>query len=224
MAEQPPSGRAAPGRGWKPVLGLLIALALPFVPLGRWIAPGRTITALLIREGVWWSYAAVVVAWLLFVERRPLRSIGFRRPTWRTFVFAVLTAIVVTAILISEFAVIVPLFHLSGTGVVSERARIMGTPYWYRVLMVLRAAVVEEILFRAYLMEKVRQLSGSWAAATIVSVIAFTLAHLSGWGVVHLIPVAAAAVVFALLYRWRRDTPCNMIAHFLTDGAGFLTG
>jgi hypothetical protein len=26
-----------------------------------------------------------------------------------------------------------------------------------------------------------------------------------------------------LLYVWRRDTPCNMIAHFLADGAGFLT-
>lgn len=37
----------------------------------------------------------------------------------------------------------------------------MNTPYWYGILLVLRAAVTEEILFRGYLIEKVRQLSGS---------------------------------------------------------------
>jgi membrane protease YdiL (CAAX protease family) len=100
----------------------------------------------------------------------------------------------------------------------------MQRPFWYRFLMVLRAAVVEEILFRAYLMEKVRELTGSWLAAIVLSVVAFTYAHLSGWGVVHLVPVFGAAVVFALLYVWRRDTVSNVIAHFLTDGVGFLLG
>jgi membrane protease YdiL (CAAX protease family) len=57
----------------------------------------------------------------------------------------------------------------------------------------------------------------------VVSVVAFTAAHFSGWGVVHLIPVFGAAIVFALLYRWRRDTPSNVMAHFMTDAAGFLT-
>jgi membrane protease YdiL (CAAX protease family) len=65
-------------------------------------------------------------------------------------------------------------------------------------------------------------LTGSWVAAILLSVVTFTFAHLSGWGVVHLIPVFGAAVVFALLYVWRRDTPSNIIAHFLTDGMGFL--
>ncbi len=88
--------------------------------------------------------------------------------------------------------------------------------------MVLRAAVVEEILFRGYLIEKVRQLTGSWALAVIVSIAAFTYAHLAFWGAVHLIPVAMAGTVFALLYVWRRDLPSNMLAHFITDAAGFL--
>ena len=209
---------------WKPALGLLIALIPPFVPLGKWIAPGQAIIALLTREALWWTYAGIVIAWLLLVERKSLASIGFRGPTWRTFVFALLAAAVLTALLILEFTFINPLLHLSDAEAVNVRAQIMKTPYWYRVLMVLRAAVVEEILFRAYLMEKVHELSGSGLAAIVVSVIAFTLVHLSGWGVVHLVPVFGAAIVFALLYRFRRDTPSNIIAHFLTDGAGFLTG
>jgi uncharacterized protein len=223
LESSPPPDRDAGRNKFKPAAGLLLALALPFIPLGRWLAPGDAIPALLAREAVWWGYAGIILAWLLLVEVRPLGSIGFRAPTWRTFAFALATAILLTAVMVVHFAVIVPALHLNGGVAIKVREQIMHTPYWYRVLMVLRAAVVEEILFRAYLIEKVRQLTGSWTAAATVSVIAFTAAHLSGSGMVHLIPVFCAAVIFALLYVWRRDTPSNMIAHFLADGAGFLT-
>jgi membrane protease YdiL (CAAX protease family) len=82
--------------------------------------------------------------------------------------------------------------------------------------------VVEEILFRGYMIEKIRQLTGSAVLAVAVSVLTFTGAHYAGWGVVQLIPVFGAGVILALLYMWRRDLPSNMLAHFLTDGAGFL--
>jgi membrane protease YdiL (CAAX protease family) len=99
---------------------------------------------------------------------------------------------------------------------------ILSQPYWFRVLLVLRAAVVEEILFRGYMIEKVRQLTGSAVLAVAVSVLTFTFAHYAGWGAVQLLPVFGAGTVLALLYVWRRDLPSNMLAHFLTDGAGFL--
>jgi membrane protease YdiL (CAAX protease family) len=217
------ASRLAPGSRATAAIGLAIALVLPFIPLGRWIAPGEAIGALLAREVVWWAWAASVLAWLLLAERQSLSSIGFRRPTWRTFAFALLAAVIATAIMTLHFLVLGPALHLDTSVAGAVRSRILHTPYWYRVLLVLRAAVVEEILFRAYLMEKVRQLTGSWILAILVSVAAFTLAHLSGWGLVQLIPVFAAAVVFALLYWRRRDTPCNIIAHFITDGLGFLT-
>jgi membrane protease YdiL (CAAX protease family) len=78
-------------------------------------------------------------------------------------------------------------------------------------------------MFRAYLMEKVRQLTGSWTLAFVLSVATFTYAHLSGWGLVQLVPVFGAGIVFALMYIWRRDTVSNVIGHFLTDAAGFIT-
>jgi len=99
---------------------------------------------------------------------------------------------------------------------------ILSQPYWFRVLLVVRAAAVEEVLFRGYMIEKVRQLTGSAVLAIAVSVITFTWAHYGGWGPVQLIPVFGAGVIFAVLYVWRRDLPSNMLAHFLTDGAGFL--
>jgi membrane protease YdiL (CAAX protease family) len=153
----------------------------------------------------------------------PLSSIGFHRPTWKSVLFGFLGAVVITVIMILQFAVVMPLLHLSPSAALAQQQAILKTPFWYRILLVLRAAVVEEILFRGYLIEKIRQLSGSTALAVAVSVLAFTCAHLRGWGAVHLIPVAASGLVLALLYVWRRDLPSNIFAHFLSDAVGFLT-
>ena len=202
--------------------GLTATLILALLPIGRWIAPGDSIGALLSREVFWWIFAAGVLAWLAFVERLPATSIGFRWPTWKTLLFAGIGAAAVLFVMILHMGVIVRVFHLDTTAVLAQQRMILSKPYWFRVLLVLRAAVVEEIVFRGYMIENVRQLTGSAALAIAVSVLAFTWAHYAGWGAVQLIPVFGAGTVLALLYVWRRDLPSNMLAHFLTDGAGFL--
>jgi len=205
------------------LVGLVGALAFGLLPIPAWLVPGDSMGAMLGREAVFWTAAGAVVLWLTRVERLPLSSLGIRRPTGRGMGIAVLAAVIVTAFMVIQFAVVIPLLHLNPADALARQNAILGTPYWYRVLLVLRAAVVEELLFRGYMIEKVRQLSGSPTLAVIVSVAAFTLAHLRGWGAVHLIPVAAGATVLALLYLWRRDLPSNILAHFLSDAAGFLT-
>ena len=202
--------------------GLAATLIFALLPIGRWIAPGDSIQALLCREAFWWIFAAAVLVWLTFVERLPLSSIGFRWPTWKTFLFALAGAAAVLFVMILHMGVIVRVFHLDTTTVLEQQRMILSKPYWFRVVLVLRAAVVEEIVFRGYMIEKVRQLTGSGLLAVAVSVLTFTWAHYAGWGAVQLIPVFGAGTALALLYVWRRDLPSNMLAHFLTDGAGFL--
>jgi membrane protease YdiL (CAAX protease family) len=177
---------------------------------------------MLTREAIIWGFALAILLWLTSVEHLPLSSIGFRRPTWKSVLFGFLAAIVITVIMTLQFAVVIPLLHLSASAAVAQQQAILKTPFWYRILTLLRAAVVEEIIFRGYLIEKIRQVSGSTGLAVAVSVLAFTCAHLRGWGPVHLIPVAAFGLVLALLYVWRRDLPSNILAHFLSDAVGFL--
>jgi len=62
-----------------------------------------------------------------------------------------------------------------------------------------------------------------WLAA-LISLTAFTLAHLSYWGWSHLIIAGFGGAVLTGLYLLRRDLTSNMIAHFVTDGVGFLVG
>jgi membrane protease YdiL (CAAX protease family) len=202
--------------------GLSCALAFGLLPIATWLVPGDSLGKMLAREAIWWCCAAAILLWLTLGERLPLSSIGFRTPTWKSVAYGVLAAVVTTAIMAVYFAVIVSALHLSPATALAQRQAILQTPFWYRVLLVLRAAVVEEVLFRGYLIEKVRQLSGSTPSAVVVSIVAFSLAHLRGWGAAQLIAVSAAGTVLALLYVWRRDLPSNMFCHFLTDAAGFL--
>lgn len=214
---------ANPRSNIRALVGLLLCLAFGLLPIGSWLIHGDSLGRMLARDAIIWAFAVIILLWLTCVERLPLRSIGFRGPTWKGIVFGIVAGIVITAILFLEFAVIIPMLHLSTTAVLARQQAIMHTPYWYRVQLVLRAAFTEEILFRGYLIEKVRQLFKSTTLAVVVSVAAFTYAHLRGWGPVHLIAVGGAAIVLALLYVWRKDLPSNMLAHFLSDAAGFLS-
>jgi membrane protease YdiL (CAAX protease family) len=202
--------------------GLAATIIFSLLPIGRWVAPGDSVRALLTREAVWWIYAASVLIWLTAVERLPLGSIGFRGPTWKTLLFAVVGAAAVLFVIILHMGVIVRVFHLDTTTSLEQQRVILSQPYWFRLLLVMRAAVVEEILFRGYIIEKVRQLTGSVVLAIAVSVLTFTWAHYAGWGLVQLIPAFGAGLVLALLYVWRCDLPSNMLAHFLTDGRAFF--
>jgi membrane protease YdiL (CAAX protease family) len=204
------------------VAGLLLALIVTQLPIGRWVLPGATIPAMLGREAVWWLYVVALLLWLRDEEGLPFSSIGLRRPTGKTVLLGLFAAVLLFLVFVAQYTVIIPIFHLNAEPAAAERLKLLKTPFWYRVLVVLRAAVCEEIIFRGYIIEKVRQITGSWALAFVISVAAFTAAHLSTWGVVHLIPVGAGGVIFALFYIWKRDLPANMIGHFIIDGIGFL--
>jgi membrane protease YdiL (CAAX protease family) len=201
-------------------LGLAIAFGVPELNPGHRLAPGADIGAGLAREGVWWAIAAVMIGYVLLVERRPLGSIGLHRPDGKTVLFGLVGAVIMFATVVLSYSVIFPLLGLKmNQEAVSQITR---NPLWLQVLIFCRAAFVEEILYRGYPMERVQELTGSKWLAFLVAALVFTLSHLSSWGGAQLIVVGFGAVCLGLLYLWRRDLICNMIAHFLVDLAGFL--
>jgi uncharacterized protein len=174
------------------------------------------------KQSIFWVYALIAVLWVRCGEGQPLSSIGFRRPGWRTLWMALIGAVLLIGVETVHLTVIAPLFHLDTNTMMERRGQLLGMPLWFRVLLVIGAAVVEEILYRGFLIEKVRQVTGSTSLAFIISCVAFTYAHLSAWGWVQLIPVFMAGMVLAALYIWRRDLPANIGAHFITDAIGLL--
>jgi membrane protease YdiL (CAAX protease family) len=200
-------------------IGLVIALILP--PILSYLLPTRLefVTKTLVKEGIFWTCAAAVVLIAVRWERRPLGSIGLRKPTWTSLLLGIAGFIVLSVayglVTLLQQAVKMP-----------ETAQPVSTllvlPVWLRSLLVLRAGVVEEILYRGYPIERIGWLSGSRLLGAIVPLVVFSLMHVPFWGVAHLPVVVVAAAVLTVLYMWKRDLTVNMIAHLLTDLVGVI--
>lgn len=203
------------------LFGLLFVAAATFVPLGKLGQAHGGLPSPWGSEVFWWALVLLVLLYVRLADGKPLSWIGFRRPRGWDIGLGLLGAVAVTAGMAAIYALVLPALHLKPTGA-STMAGLATTPLLYRFLIVTRAAVAEEILFRGYGITQIKSLTGSSLIGAAVTLAAFTYAHLPGWGLTYLIPVAYAGAVLTGLYLWRRNIWCVMIAHWLTDAGGLI--
>jgi uncharacterized protein len=218
MPKRVEGAKVSPLKSFRTILILIIFQ----LPLGSYLVHGNTFAAEVGQEVVFWGLTFFLVCYVLFIERRPLSSVGLIRPTWRSLVFGIAGAFAMVAGMALIYMILFPMLGLSTNE--PTMAAVKALPFWFRVLVILRAAVFEEIYYRGFMIERLAELTRRrWLAAT-VSLTAFTFAHLSGWGWGHLMVAAFGGAILTGLYLLRRDLASTMIAHFLTDGVGFLLG
>ncbi|QKT03996.1 CPBP family intramembrane metalloprotease [Ectothiorhodospiraceae bacterium 2226] len=82
-------------------------------------------------------------------------------------------------------------------------------------------AIAEEVVFRGYLLLRLRVVLGSPVGAVIVGSIIFALGHgyQGGAGVVT---IGAVGAVLALVYLWRGSLVAPMVMHFLQNFLGIV--
>jgi membrane protease YdiL (CAAX protease family) len=90
-------------------------------------------------------------------------------------------------------------------------------PAWLVLAVVLTASVTEELLFRAYPIERLARLTGARWPGALLSLAAFVAFHLHDgtWGHVVGVVLPLRAVMTGL-YLWRRNVVV-IITHFLLD-------
>lgn len=207
-------------RTWRTAaVGVVLALGFFSLPIGSWIHDDAGLANHVSYELVIWAWVVAMLLYVVRVERRPLSSIGFRAVGLKDGIIAILAGILILAGLALMFLVVFPALHWTEN---SQIASLSALPYWLNVLIVVRAAVSEEILFRGYPMERLEELTGSRAVAGVVTCTVFTLDHISFWGWHHIFIAGLAGVALTFLYLWRRNVWVNMIAHFIVDASAFL--
>lgn len=204
------------------LVGTIAILIVFQLPLGHYLTQGNTLSAEIAREGVFWGLTLVLVWHVLFIEKRPLSSVGLIQPTWKSFAYGLAGAIAMVAGMAFIYVVLFPMLGLSSNEPTMDVVNAM--PLWFRVLLIVRAAVFEEVFYRGFMIERLAELTRLRWLAALISLTAFTFAHLSGWGWAHLMVAAFGGAILTGLYLLRRDLASNMIAHFLTDAVGFLLG
>lgn len=204
---------------WPTWLGLLLALGLVSLPFSLWIDEFANERHLVANEAIWWLYITGMLVYVLRVERRPLSSIGFRRLGARDIAIGIGAGIAMLAALACVYYLIFPLLHWDLS---QGMNRLAATPLWWRLISTVRAAVSEELLFRGYAMERLRELSGSRGIAAGASCAVFMLDHVPTWGWQHLAIAGIGGIALTVLYLWRRNLWVNILAHFIVDAASML--
>ncbi|MGH8132386.1 MAG: CPBP family intramembrane glutamic endopeptidase [Steroidobacteraceae bacterium] len=197
MSQKPGPDARRPGR-IRPVvvIGLLIALVLPFCHLGDLGKAHSGLGPLWGGEALWWVLFAGLLLYVLLVERKPLSSIGLRVPGVMDTAFALVAAIAAVLGIGLIVAVVLPAMHLSMPQRINS---LFLAPFLFRVGLVTRAAFVEEVAFRGYGFERISELTASPLLAALVTFALFALAHLSGGGWAQVMIAAWGALVLTLL-------------------------
>jgi membrane protease YdiL (CAAX protease family) len=88
-------------------------------------------------------------------------------------------------------------------------------------IIVTVVAVVEETIFRGYLMLRLTAVTGRTSTAVLLSSFVFSLGH--GYeGTAGTMSVFVLGVVFSLIYLWRKSLVAPIVIHFLTDFTSIL--
>jgi uncharacterized protein len=212
-------------RTFPTVIALLVVLGCAAVLLAKiqneFAGPGH----FAVYELIWWMLAALVLSYVRWVERRPLTSIGLKKlGIWNILIW-IAAGIVLFTGLVGIYYVIFPAIHFREDPQVTQvMNQMLAKPRWWRLTLILRGAVAEEILFRGYAIERLRELTGSASIAGILSCTVFALEHVGFWSWGHALIAGFAGAILTLLYIWRRNLWVNMIAHFVPDAIGFLFG
>lgn len=206
--------------------GLIVALGWPFVVMlvrhGRleYIADVRSDVRVLVTE---WLIAIAVLCIMLYWERRSPDSVGWRVPSRYDLRAMGLTLLGMYAVATAAAFAIMSLGHVHA-GNFSPTLRGASTlPVLLKIALPLTAGACEEFLFRGYALTRLTEIFRSPAAAAIITIGIFTIAHVPRYGLgPGLLTVAIIATALTALFLWRRSLPVNMLAHGIIDGISLL--
>ena len=207
--------------GLPTAIGLIVALVGPFL-VQLVLAPlilrseVHPSTAVLLSQGVLLLLAGAVIAISRGWERRPWSWLGLRPLSWRAALLAgalgLALSITVPALTVAVNRLLPP-----SPGGTVESVASSGSA-WLLLVGVLTASVIEELLFRAYLIERLTRLTGSQWLAALLSLAAFVAFHLEGWNLGHVVGVVLPlGAVMTCLYLWRRNLLFMIITHLVLD-------
>ena len=203
-----PRGKILPATGFGLFLSLFGMILARQVIL--YFSPTLTFNAALWKEALIWLCAVALLVVIRRGERLPLSAIGLDRSRWWKSILWGL-AISLPCLLAAGI-----LATLTGYGHAPESAAFEKLPLWFMTLIVLRAGVVEEFLYRGYAITRLEALGlgRSWSVA--IPLVIFSVAHWTG-GWANIVIALALGSILSGFYVLRRDLVANMIGHGLVD-------
>lgn len=210
----------------------VIGLAVPIFPdpdglEGDWPDPEVTRALLFPLLTIRAVGSIAIIATILRHRRQPPASVGLERSGFRLNVLIGAGATLVVYVLI---ALTMPLLWLVWPGFweqMEENAdRMMDLvpklhPLGF-VGVAVMVGVYEELVFRGFLMTRLRRATGSWTAAVLISTAVFAGLHAFDQTLSALLWITILSLVFSAVTIWRRSIIPAIVGHTLFDWSQFL--
>ncbi|MEJ7643436.1 MAG: type II CAAX endopeptidase family protein [Chryseolinea sp.] len=161
-----------------------------------------------------WVICLVLVAYIIFVEKRPLTSIGITKISAKQVALAILMGILCSLIIPATYTLFDHFFSQMG----DSMSEVGKKPVWLVFAGICTAAIVEELLIRGYPLERIREITKSDKPGFVISLLAFVVLHINSWNGLHIVGIVLPlGVILTFTYIKTRSLIFVMIVHFLVD-------
>ncbi|MGB0714478.1 MAG: lysostaphin resistance A-like protein [Phycisphaerae bacterium] len=165
-----------------------------------------------------------LVAWVLSWRRASWSSVGL----WATFErfpfdlgWGVLATVICLMLLVSYSVCL----QLLVPGLQSEMVKnaenlqdMFPRVHWVMLLLFsLAVGIFEELIFRGFMMTRLRRMTGNWVVAVILSTAIFTVPHAIDQTLIALGPIAILSILVSVVTIWRQSLIPAIVAHALFD-------
>jgi len=155
------------------------------------------------------------------------RSIGVERThVLVNAAFGVLTVLAVYGVIFGTLFPLVSLWPGLGRQMQENASRLQDLlpplgPLGFIPVAIL-IGLYEEVIFRGFMLSRLRRGTGSWTVAVVASTAVFTLLHSFEQTTAALIVVGILSIVFSMVTIWRQSIIPAIVAHTLFDYSQFV--
>ncbi len=194
-------------------LGLFISLAGIFIvtTIFKLLVEHRTALSVLLREGILFALLIVLLWIIKNREHLNFRAIYFNESKiGQSVLWGLGGAIVCGAVAVGT------LLLLQSLGLQMKSEGQAPLPLWVTFIVILRAAIVEEVFFRGYAITRLEAVTGNKYLSAVAPLLVFSLLHY-GQGLAGIIVTFMMGAVLTLLFLQRKDLLTVIVAHFVID-------
>lgn len=209
------------------IAGLIITIFLAIIRMTDIfgiIQLENTLTTRWIREIVFWVFLILILLVAIKIEKTRFLLWSETKRKWYFYIISVITIFAVTVIIATFTPIIFKLVNIQvKQDVLESVANFYCSDKLLMIFGCITAGVVEEFIYRGYLMPRLEIIFKHGWVVIILSSILFGLAHISNLSVVGVIVPTLIGLVFSFHYYKYKNILTLIIVHFLIDFASFIT-
>ena len=161
-----------------------------------------------------WILTGILLAIIIFWEKRKLSSIKIEKPEVKTFLMAVglgLVSVIVGVLTLGIF------YNVLGLKQPEALSSVGNLPLVIKLFTITTAAITEEIFYRGYSIERIGEILNNYKLGAIISGLIFLAIHYPVWGLAGAIPQIIFAIFLIGFYLYKRNLIACIAMHWVIN-------